>query len=410
VSKVIKEHRGDNAVTFRVITTAIALTWVSSAALAGPDSIKIAIVNDQGGPFSSYGGPGSVIASRLAVEDVGGTVLGKKIEIVAADHQNKPDLAATIVRRMFDTQNVDVIVDGAGSAAALAIQNVAREKGKIFLITGANGDFTGKECSPTGFQFSPDTYALARATAKGLVQAGGNRWYFVTADYAFGHSLETQARAVVEENGGKVVGAVRHPLNTADFTSYLLQAQASGANVVGLANAGTDLTNSIKQVQEFRIANDKTKVTGFLFDIIDIVALGHAGAKGITFANTFYWDSNDETRAFTKRFMAQSGGKVPGQIHAGSYAAVKHYLTALKEAGTDDGKAVAAKMRALPVNALHHRNVKIRADGRVLTNLYINEVKADAKHPFDYMKVTQTLTGEEAYRPLKDGGCPLVAN
>lgn len=396
----------------RSICSAIALTALVTAASAGPDSIKIAIVNDQSGPFSAYGGPGSVIASRLAAEDFGGTVLGKRIEIVAADHQNKPDLAASIVRRMFDTENVDSVVDGAGSAAALAIQNVSREKGKIFLITGANGDFTGKECSATGFQFSPDTYALAQATAKGLVQAGGNRWFFVTADYAFGHSLEAQARAVVEKNGGKVVGAVRHPLNTSDFTSYLLQAQSSGANVVGLANAGTDLTNSIKQVQEFRIADDKTKVTGFLFDIIDIVALGPDGAKGITFANTFYWDSNDETRAFAKRFMALSGGTVPGQIHAGSYAAVKHYLTALREAGTDDSRIVAAKMRELPVNNMYQKNVVIRPDGRVLVNVYINEVKApaDVKHPLDYMKVTQTLSGQDAFRPLKDGGCPLASN
>lgn len=396
---------------FRKIAVAAALTCLCSAAFAGPDSIKIAIVNDQSGPFSAYGGPGSVIASRLAAEDFGGTILGKKVEIISADHQNKPDLAASIVRRMFDTENVDAIVDGAGSAAALAIQGIAREKGKIFLITGASGDFTGKECSATGFHFSPDTYALARATAKGLLHEGGNRWFFVTADYAFGHSLERQARAVVEQNGGKVTGTARHPLNSSDFASYLLSAQSSGANVVGLANAGTDLTNAIKQAQEFRIANAKTKITGFLLDIIDINALGLSSAQGITFANTFYWDLNDETRAFAKRFMAQSGGKVPGQIHAGSYAAVKHYLTAMKAAGIDDGKVVAAKMRELPINNMYQKNIKIREDGRVLTNLYISETKApaDSKHPFDYIKVTQTLSGEDAFRPLNEGGCPLVA-
>lgn len=396
---------------FRSIAAGLAIACFGSSAFAGPETIKIAIVNDQSGPFSAYGGPGSVIATRLAVEEFGGTVLGKRIEVIAADHQNKPDIAASTARRMFDAENVDAIVDGAGSAAALAIQGVAREKGKIFLISGANGDFTGKECSATGFQFSPDTYALARATAKGLTQSGGNRWFFVTADYAFGTSLEAQARAVVEQNGGKVVGAARHPLNSSDFSSYLLQAQSSGANVVGLANAGTDLTNSIKQAQEFQIASDKTKVTGFLFDIIDIEALGLQAAKGITFANTFYWDANDETREFAKRFMAQSGGKVPGQIHAGSYAAVKHYLTALKAAGTDDGKAVSSKMRELPVNNMYHKNVKIRLDGRVMTNLYINEAKqpSESKYKFDDMKVTQTLAGEDAYRPLNEGGCPLVS-
>ncbi|MGD9919828.1 MAG: ABC transporter substrate-binding protein [Pseudorhodoplanes sp.] len=395
----------------KAVFTACFTVYLNSIAFAGADTIKIAIVNDQGGPFSAYGGPGSVIASRLAAEEFGGTVLGKKIEIVAADHQNKPDLAALIVRRMFDVDNVDVIVDGAGSAAALAIQGIARDKGKIFLITGASGDFTGIDCSPTGFHFSPDTYALARATAKSLIKAGGDRWYFVTADYAFGHSLERQARAVVEESGGKVSGSARHPLNSSEFSSFLLSAQSSGANVIGLANAGTDLTNAIKQAQEFQIVNAKTKLTGFLLDIIDIAALGLPAAKGITFANTFYWDANAETRAFAKSFMAKSGGKVPGQIHAGSYAAVKHYLTAVKAAGTDDGRVVAAKMRELPINNMYQKDTKIRVDGRVLTNLYINQAKSpeDSKYPFDYMKVVQTLSGEEAFRPLNEGGCHLVA-
>jgi branched-chain amino acid transport system substrate-binding protein len=396
---------------YRYAIAAGLLIGLCSAAVAGDVTIRIGVVNDQGGPFSAYGGFGSVVASRLAAEEFNNSVLNRKIEIVSADHQNKPDLAAAIVRRMFDVDKVDVIVDGAGSAAALAIQGIAAEKGKIFLITGASGDFTGKACSATGFQFSPDTYALARASARGLIKSGGNRWYFITADYAFGHSLEQQARAVVEQSGATVTGASRHPLNTTDFASYLLEASSSGANVIGLANAGTDLTTAIKQAQEFNVANDKTKMTGFLLDIIDIQALGLAAAKGITFANTFYWDATDETRAWTTRFMAQNGGKVPGQIHAASYAAVKHYLTALKAAGTDDGKAVAAKMRELPVNDMYHQNIKIRADGRVLTNLYINETKTpeESKYPFDYMRVVQVLPGEDSFRPLGEGGCPLVS-
>lgn len=394
----------------RLFATFFGLLGLMTAAHAGESAIKIAVVNDQNGPFSAYGGQGSVIAARLAAEDFGNQVLGKPIEILSADHQNKPDLASSIVSQMIEVDGVDAFADGAGSAAALAIQGITRDRSRIFLITGANGDFTGKECSATGFQFSADTYALARATASAVVQQGGKDWYFITADYAFGTSLETQASDVVKEMGGSIVGVSRLPLNTTDFSSELLKAKASGASVIGLANAGTDLVNSIKQAQEYQITSQDIHVTGFLFDVIDVSALGLESAAGIRFVNTFYWDRDDQTRAWAKRFMEASGGKLPGQIHAGTYSAVLHYLRALEAAATDDAAIVADKMREMPVQDMNHKETTIREDGRVLTPLYLNAVKtpAESKGEFDYLHVLETIAGKDAYRPLDAGGCPLV--
>jgi len=390
----------------------LALACAAAPALAAEPPLRIAVVNDRTGPFSDYGGEGSVIAARLAVEDFGRTVLGRNIEILSVDHQNKPDVASTQVRQMFDSGGVDAVADGAASSAALAIQSVARERGKIFLITGATTvELTGKECSPTGFHFAPDTYAIANATTKALIASGGKSWFFITADYAFGKSLEEQARAVLAANGGKFVGAVRHPLNSSDMASYLLQAQSSHAEVVGLANAGTDLVNTIKQAQEFGLTGGKQRVTGFLLDIIDAHALGLKAAQGLQFVDPFYWDLNDQTRAWTKRFLQASGGKIPGQIHAGTYTAVLHYLKAVAAAKSTDGPTVARKMKELPINDMYHANTRIREDGRVLNDLHLVTVKSpqESKYPFDYFKLLSVIPGDKSYRPMGEGACPFVA-
>ena len=390
----------------------VSLGIMSCAAHAAEPPFRIAIVNDRSGPFSDYGGEGSVIAARLAVEDFGKTVLGRPIEIISVDHQNKPDVASSQVRQLFDTGGVDAVADGAASSAALAIQTVARERGKVFLITGATTvDLTGKDCSPTGFHFSPDTYAMANATAKALVASGGKSWYFITADYAFGKSLEDQTRVVVDSNGGKVLGSARHPLNTSDMASFLLQAQSSKADVVGLANAGTDLVNTIKQAQEFGLTKGKQRVTGFLLDVIDVNALGLNTAQGLQFVDPFYWDLNDQTRSWAKRFMQAHSGKVPSQIQAGTYTAVLHYLKAVKAANSTDGLTVSKKMKDTPINDMYHANTRIREDGRVLNDLYLVSVKtpAESKYNYDFLKVISKIDGDKSYRSLGEGNCSFVA-
>lgn len=388
------------------------LAMMLAGAAHAAEPLRIGVVNDRSGLFADYGGEGSAIAARLAAEDVGGTVLGRKIEILAADHQNKPDIASTIVRQMFDEQGVEVIADGAASSAALAIQGVARARGKIFLISGASAvELTGKECSPTGFQFSADTYAIANGTAQAVLKAGGKSWFFVTADYAFGLSLEQQARSILEANGGKVMGAVKHPLNTTDFSAYVLQAQSSRADVVGLASAGADLVNAIKQAQEFGLPASGQKLAGFLLDIVDVRALGLASAQGLVFVDSFYWDLSDETRAFSERFVKANRGVPPSQIQAATYSAVLHYLKAVKAASTSDGAAVAAKMKEMPIVDMYHQGTRIRADGRVMNDLYLTGVKtpAESKGPFDLLSISARLPGEQMYRPIEQGGCPLVS-
>lgn len=395
------------------IMSAVALTVMATFAHAQGtgDVIRIGILNDQSGPYADVGGKGSVIAAKLAVEEFGGKLLDKRIEVIAADHQNKPDIASAIARQWIDTENVDVIADGAGSSAGLAIQQVTRDSGRIFIISApASSDFTGKACSPTGFHFTYDTYALANGTAKALVKEGGDTWFFITADYAFGHALERDTSAFVIAGGGKVFGSVKVPLNTNDFSSALLQAQVSKAKVIGLANAGTDTINAIKQSAEFGIVRGGQRLAGLLVFITDVQALGLQTAQGLVITNSFYWDLTDRTRAWTQRYMAQSEGRVPTMIHAGTYSGVLHYLRAAKAANSTDPKVIAAKMHEMPINDMYNDDVRIRPDGRVLHKMYLMQVKspADSKAKYDDYKVLAVTPGDQAFRPMEEGHCPYL--
>ena len=389
---------------------ALTLTAGTASAQISGDVIKIGVLNDQSGAYADVGGRGSVLAAQMAAEEVGSTVLGKKIEIIFADHQNKPDVASSIARRWIDTDGVDAMTDGAASSAGLAMQEVSRDKNRIFLVSGpASSDFTGKFCSPVSFHFNYDTYALANGTGKALVGQGGDTWYFLTADYAFGHALERDTSRFVVEGGGKVLGASRHPLGASDFSSFLVTAQGSGAKIIGLANAGTDTINSIKQAAEFGIVKGGQRLAGLLVMITDVHALGLNAAQGLVVTNSFYWDKTDKTRAWGKRFIERHG-KAPTMIQAGVYSGTLHYLKAVQAAGTDEAMAVAAKMRATPVNDMYNDNVQIRADGRVLHEMNLVQVKApsESKYPFDYYKILTTIPGENAFRPLSQSECPLV--
>ena len=393
--------------------SALALAFAAGAAQAQGtgDVIRIGILNDQSGPYADVGGKGSVVAAKLAVEDFGGHLLGKRIEIIAADHQNKPDIASTIARQWIDTNNVDVIADGAGSSAGLAIQEVTRDKGRVFIISApASSDFTGKFCSPTGFHFTYDTYALANGTAKALVKQGGDTWFFLTADYAFGHALERDTSAFVVAGGGRVIGSVKHPLNTSDFASALLQAQASKAKVVGLANAGADTINAIKQSAEFGIVRGGQRLAGLLVFISDVQALGLQAAQGLVITNSFYWDMTEKTRAWTQRFMALNDGRIPTMIHAGTYSGILHYLRAGQAANSTDPKVIAAKMHDMPVNDMYNDNIVIRPDGRVLHKMFLMQVKSpdESKSKFDYYKVLAETPGNQAFRPIEEGHCPYL--
>ncbi len=395
------------------IMSAVALTVMVTVAHAQGtgDVIRIGILNDQSGPYSDVGGKGSVIAAKLAVEEFGGKLLGKRIEVIAADHQNKPDIASAIARQWIDTESVDVIADGAGSSAGLAIQQVTRDSGRIFIISApASSDFTGKACSPTGFHFTYDTYALANGTAKALVKQGGDTWFFITADYAFGHALERDTSAFVVAGGGKVLGSVKVPLNTNDFSSALLQAQASKAKVIGLANAGTDTINAIKQSAEFGIVRGGQRLAGLLVFITDVQALGLQTAQGLVITNSFYWDLTDKTRAWTQRYMAQSDGRVPTMIHAGTYSGVLHYLRAAKAANSTDPKVIAAKMHEMPINDMYNDDVRIRPDGRVLHKMFLMQVKspAESKVKYDDYKLLAETPGDQAFRPMEEGQCPYL--
>ena len=396
-----------------VMMSALAvMAMVSVAQAQGTgDVIKIGILNDQSGPYADVGGKGSFIAAKLAVEEFGGKLLGKRIEVIAADHQNKPDIASAIARQWIDTESVDVIADGAGSSAGLAIQQVTRDSGRIFIISApASSDFTGKACSPTGFHFTYDTYALANGTAKALVKQGGDTWFFITADYAFGHALERDTSAFVVAGGGKVLGSVKVPLNTNDFSSALLQAQVSKAKVIGLANAGTETINAIKQSAEFGIVRGGQRLAGLLVFITDVQALGLQTAQGLVITNSFYWDLTDKTRAWTQRYMAQSDGRVPTMIHAGTYSGVLHYLRAAKAANGTDPKIIAAKMHEMPVNDMYNDDVRIRPDGRVLHKMFLMQVKspAESKVKYDDYKLLAETPGDQAFRPMEEGHCPYL--
>jgi branched-chain amino acid transport system substrate-binding protein len=390
---------------------AVLLVVQATTAWGADNVIKIGVLNDQSGVFADNGGRGSVAAARLAAEDFGNEVLGKKIEIISADHQNKPDVAAAKAREWFDNEGVDVIADGAASSAGFAILEVARQKNRIFIISGpGSSDFTGKACSPISFHFNYDTYALSKLTSDAITRAGGKTWYFITADYAFGHALQRDASKFIEAAGGQVVGSAGHPLGTADFASFLLQAQGSKAKVVGLATSGADVQTAIKQAGEFGIVEGGQSLAGLLVFITDVDSLGLKATQGLQVTTSFYWDLNDETRAWSKRYAALMNGKVASMVQAGVYSGVHHYLAAVKAAGTTDPAIVAAKMREMKVNDMYNKDVTIRPDGRVLHTMYLVQVKKpeESKYKYDYYKVVSSAPGADVFRPLSEGGCPLV--
>jgi branched-chain amino acid transport system substrate-binding protein len=356
------------------------------------------------------GGPGSVIAARMAVEDAGGTVLGKPVDIVAADHQNKADIGAAIARQWFDADQVDMAVGFDNSSVALAVEQIAAQKNRI-AIAGAVGTtaFTGKNCTPNEAAWLYDSHALTTTLARSVVGRGQDTWFFITVDYAFGHSLEADAASAVLASGGKVLGSVRHPLNTADFSSYLLQAQASGAKVVALANGGGDMINATKQANEFGLTRSGQTVVSLLVFITDIHSVGLKAAQGLTFVTAFYWDRDEASRAWSKRFFERHK-RMPTMAQVAVYSAIRHYLRAVEAAGTDEAKAVMAKMREIPVNDFYAKNGTVRADGRLLHDMYFIEVKTPAQSTgaWDYYNVLATIPGDQAFLPLEEGGCPLV--
>jgi branched-chain amino acid transport system substrate-binding protein len=389
------------------VAVAVMLTTTASAEISG---VKIGVLNDMSGLYADIGGPGSVEAARMAIADFGGTVNGKKIELINADHQNKPDVGSAIANQWFGNDGVDAIVDVPTSSVALAVQEVARNKDKVFLISGAAAsDLTGKACSPNSVHWTYDTVALANGTGGAVVKAGGDTWFFITADYAFGHALERDTAKVVEDNGGKVLGKVRAPLNTADFSSFLLQAQNSKAKIIGLANAGGDTINSIKQAGEFGIVEGGQKLAGLLVFISDIHSLGLQAAHGLQLTEAFYWDQNDDTRAWSKRFFDKTK-REPTMVQAGVYGAIMHYLAAVKATNSSDGATVVKQMKATPVNDFMTKNGKIREDGTLFRDMYLFEVKkpSESKGAWDYYKQIAVIPGEQAFKLPGPNQCPLV--
>jgi len=393
------------------IAAAIAMAMGSAHAQISDGVIKIGVLNDQSSLYADLAGQGSAVAARLAVDDFGAAKKGMKVEIISADHQNKPEVGSSIARQWYDVDKVDVIVDVPTSSVALAVNQVTREKNKAFLVSGAaSSDLTGKACSPNTIHWTYDTWMLAHGTGSAIVKTGGKSWFFLTADYAFGHALERDTEEVVVKNGGKVLGKVRHPLNAQDFSSFLLQAQSSKAQIIGLANAGGDTINSIKQAAEFGIVKGGQNLAGLLVFISDVHALGLPTAQGLILTETFYWDHNDKTRAFAKRFAPQYKGNMPTMVQAGVYSAVLHYLKAVEAAKTDDGPKVIAKMKELPTDDPLFGKGRVRQDGRKIHDAFLFEVKkpGESKGPWDYYKTRDTIPAEQAFRPEKEGGCPLV--
>jgi branched-chain amino acid transport system substrate-binding protein len=394
---------------------ALAVAFASSTALAQQVTVKIGVMSDMSSLYADIGGPGSTAAAKLAVADFQKNNPNVKVEIVSADHQNKADVGSSIVNKWFDTENVDLVIDVPNSGVALATSEIARTKNKVFIVSGAaSSDLTGSKCNANTVHWTYDTWMLANGTGKALVKTGGDTWFFLTADYAFGHALERDTGAVVEANGGKIVGKVRHPLNTNDFSSFLLQAQTSKAKIIGMANAGGDTINTIKAGAEFGIVSGGQKFAGLLVFASDVNALGLQTAQGLSLTETWYWDQNDANRAWTKRWAAERGaaGKFPTMIHAGVYAGLTHYLKAVADLKSGaDGKAVVAKMKALPTDDELFGKGTIRADGRKIHDAYLYEVKkpSESKYPGDYYHLRATIPAAEAFRPMKDGGCPLAS-
>ncbi len=391
----------------------LALTGAAQAQISG-GVVKVGVLSDMSGPYADLSGPGSVVAAKMAAEDyIKATGSKLKVEIVSADHQNKPDVGSSVTRKWIDSEGVDMILDVPTSSVALAVNTVVKEKNKIMLnSTGGTSDLTGKACTPNTIHWTYDTWMLAHGTGSAVVKSGGDSWFFLTADYAFGHALERDTSEVVKASGGKVLGDVKVPLNTQDFSSFLLQAQSSKAKIIGLANAGADTINSIKQAAEFGIVKGGQKMAGLLVFISDIHGLGLQTAQGLQMTETFYWDMNDSTRAWSKRFGALHGGKMPTMVQAGVYSGLLHYLKAVDALQNDsDGAKVVAKMKELPTDDPLFGKGSIRADGRKIHPAYLFEVKkpSESKGPYDYYKVLQTIPAEQAFRPVDQGNCPLVA-
>ncbi|HJT08239.1 MAG TPA: ABC transporter substrate-binding protein [Stellaceae bacterium] len=396
--------------TIAIVALMLAGLLAGAAAASAQEPLKIGVLTDEGGPFSTLSGEGSVEAARMAVEDFGGTVLGRTVEVIDADHQNKPDVGLGIARRWFENEHVAVIVDLANSAVALGVQELARQEGRLSLTsTSGSADLTGKACSPLGAQWTWDTYAVAVAPVRALIAEGYDSWFFITADFAFGAAMQRDAERAIRDGGGKVLGSVKHPLNTSDFASYLLQAQASGAKVVAFANGGSDTINAVKQAAEFGLTAKGTKLAAFALNITDIHSLGLATAQGIVFVEGFYWDRDDAARAWSRRFFARRKA-MPSQMQAGVYSAVASYLKAVQAAGTADAAKVMAQLRALPVHDFFAPAGRLRVDGRMVHDMYLVQVKtpAESTGDWDYYKILRTIPGEQAFRPLADSECPLV--
>jgi branched-chain amino acid transport system substrate-binding protein len=391
---------------------ALGVAWLAATVSARAEDgvLRVGIITDMSGQYSDGNGTGSVTAAQMAAEEIGGTVAGRKIEIISADHQNKPDVATAIVRNWIDNKGVDVVAEGVNSAVALAVQNVTREKKKLFLISGAgSSDLTGKQCSPTSIQWTYDTYASSNATAKAVVARGDKDWFFLTADYAFGQALERDASKAVIAAGGKVVGAVRHPFDTADFSSFLLQAQSSGAKVLGLANAGADFRNAVGQADEFNI-RQSMQLVALQVTLTDVPALGLAHAHDLLFTDSFYWDRTPETRAFGQEFYKRHGA-MPTAYQAGVNSALRHYFKAVAATNSVDSETVIAQMRKTPVNDFFADGGVVRADGRMVHDMYLMRIKKpeESKSKWDLYEYVSTVKGDDAFRPMAEGGCPYLA-
>jgi branched-chain amino acid transport system substrate-binding protein len=390
----------------------LSLAGPIAPASADDDVMRIGIITDMSGTYADGNGPGSVIAAQLAAEDFGGSILGKHIEIISADHQNKPDVGATIVRDWIDNKHVDVIAEGVNSAVALAIQNITRARKKAFLISGAGSSvLTGTECSPTSVQWTYDTYAASHATVKALIDRSYDTWFFLTADYAFGKALEADATHAVTSNNGKVIGSVSHPFKTQDFSSFLLTAMGSHAKVLAMANAGEDLRNALAQADEFQLRDSGMTVAALQVTLTDIPAIGLKVAQGLLFTDSFYWDLDDQTRAFSNRFYALHKA-MPTAYQAGVYSAVLHYLKSAKEANSTDPVVVVNEMRKLPVNDFFAHNGKVREDGRMVHDMYLMRIKKpeDSKGKWDVYEHVATIPGDQAFRPLSEGHCPYLTH
>ena len=391
-----------------------ALALAAGGAMAQDKNIKIGVLTDNSGLYSDLGGVGSTVAAQMAIEDSGMAAKGWKLDLISADHQNKPDIATTIARQWVDVEKVDIFMDVLNSGVGLAVNNVVKEKNSIMINTGAGtSDLTNAQCTPNTIHWVYDTYMLANSTGQALVKAGGDTWFFLTADYAFGHALERDATAVIVKSGGKVIGTVKHPLNSSDFSSFLLQAQASKAKIVGMANAGGDTTNTIKQASEFGIVAGGQKLAGLLLFITDVHSLGLKVAQGLSFTETFYWDQNDDTRAFSKRFSERMKNKaMPSMVQAGVYSGLLHYFKALEAMGNNphDGAKVVAKMKEMPTDDKLFGKGSIRPDGRKIHPAYLYEVKKpeESKGPWDYYKLVGTTPADQAFPPLSESACPLV--